>query len=197
LEYVGRADDQVKVRGFRIEPGEVEEALVSRAGIRQAVVVAREDEPGDQRLVGYVVGSGGAVPTAEELRRHLREVLPEYMVPAVFVVMEELPQTPSGKLDRKKLPVPDVAQQLHHRYVAPQTPTEEILAQIWAEVLGVDHVGVDDNFFELGGHSLLAIRIARRAREATGVEVPMAAIFSRLTVKAMAASIDTVYSSVA
>jgi amino acid adenylation domain-containing protein len=181
LEFLGRLDGQVKVRGFRIEPGEIEAVLRRHAEVREALVIVREDQPGELRLVAYV--AGGA--EAEELREHLRNSVPEYMVPAAFVVMEALPLTPNGKLDRKALPAPEYAAQAD-RYVAPRTPVEETLAEIWAEVLRLERVGVEESFFDLGGHSLLATRVVAHVRDALGVELPLRALFESPTVAGLA-----------
>ncbi|MET0396779.1 MAG: amino acid adenylation domain-containing protein, partial [Longimicrobiaceae bacterium] len=185
-EYFGRTDFQVKVRGFRIELGEIETALRSHPAVREAVAVVREDAPGERRIVAYVVADGGA-PSMAELRAHVRARLPEYMVPSAFLALESFPLTPSGKLDRRALPAPDAA---GAAYEAPRTPTEELLAGIFADVLGADRVGVDDDFFELGGHSLLATRAASQARAAFGVDVPLRAIFEARTVAGLAARVD-------
>ncbi|NOK39811.1 AMP-binding protein, partial [Corallococcus exercitus] len=159
IEYVGRADFQVKVRGLRIELGEIESALEQHPGVRQAVVVAREDAAGDKRLVAYVAcRSGAEAVDVSALRARLHEKLPEYMVPSAFVVLEALPLTPSGKVDRKALPAPE-APVSTAEYVAPRNPTEEKLAALWAQVLRVPRVGATDHFFELGGHSLLATQL--------------------------------------
>ncbi len=190
LEYFGRTDFQVKVRGFRIELGEIETALRSHAAVREAVAVVREDAPGDCRIVAYVVADGGAVPHAAGLRAHLRERVPEYMLPSAFVVLGELPLTPGGKLDRRALPAPEAAGAGADAPAAPSTPTEELLTGIFAEVLGVERVGVGDDFFELGGHSLLATRAASRARETFGVDVPLRAIFEAPTAAELAATVD-------
>jgi amino acid adenylation domain-containing protein len=185
LEYQGRVDEQVKVRGFRIEPGEIEAALRQAPGVADCAVVAREDVPGDRRLVAYVVGEAETAA----LRAHLQGSLPEYMVPAVFVHMDALPLTANGKLDRKTLPAPEYAAGADHR-VAPRTPAEEVLAGIWAEVLRLEQVGVTESFFELGGHSLLATRVVSRIREVFGVEVPLRALFERPTVAELAVRVE-------
>ncbi len=184
LEFGGRLDAQVKVRGFRIEPGEVENALMAHADVQETRVIVREDVPGDPRLVAYVVGGADA----DELRAHLRHRLPDYMVPSAFVAMERLPLTANGKLDTKALPAPRAGG--GDDYVAPRTPTEEVLAETWAAVLRVDRVGVEDSFFALGGHSLLAMRMVSRVREVFGVEVPLRALFEAPTVAALAARVD-------
>ncbi|HEX2188928.1 MAG TPA: amino acid adenylation domain-containing protein, partial [Longimicrobiaceae bacterium] len=162
LEFVGRTDFQVKVRGFRIEPGEIEAALLEHPALVDAVVVAREGGAGERRLVGYVVPEAAAEVTAAALRAHLKERLPEYMVPSAVVVLERLPLTANGKVDRRALPEPEPA--TGEGYVAPRTPAEELVAGIWAEVLKVERVGATDDFFALGGHSLLATRVVSRLR---------------------------------
>src|SRR5262249_2998054 len=175
LDYLGRLDHQVKLRGHRIEPGEIEAALLEHSAVRQAVVVAREAAPGDNRLVGYVVADGGPVPSPAELQQFVRERLPEYMVPAAFVSLYALPQTPNGKIDRNALPAPQEPLVPQEEDQAPRTPAEEIVAGVWAEVLGLDRVGTEQNFFELGGHSLLAARVAARLRNLFAVELTVAA----------------------
>ncbi|HZS22365.1 MAG TPA: amino acid adenylation domain-containing protein, partial [Pseudonocardiaceae bacterium] len=185
LEYLGRADDQVKIRGFRIELGEIEAALTSHPGISQAVVTAVEHQPGTQRLVAYLVPAGQDVPTNTELRAHITRTLPDYMVPAQFVTLEQLPLGPTGKLDRKALPAPDQLAAPVAEYLAPRTDTERVLAEIWAQVLGVERVGVEDNFFELGGDSILSIQVVSRARQA-GVPVTTKDIFLSQTVARLA-----------
>ena len=172
IEFLGRRDQQVKIRGFRIELGEVEAVLAAAPGVREAVVMAREDTPGDRRLVAYV--RGDAAPG--DLRRWLRERLPDYMVPAVFVPLAALPLTANGKVDRQALPAPE-RQSGGELFVAPRTPVEEVLAGIWATVLRLDRVGADGHFFALGGHSLLAAQVMSRLRGAFGVEMPLRELF--------------------
>jgi amino acid adenylation domain-containing protein/non-ribosomal peptide synthase protein (TIGR01720 family) len=190
VEFLGRVDHQVKVRGFRIEPGEIEAALVRHEALDDAVVIARsDDDAADKRLVAYVVASDGEVPTTTELRAHLLETLPDYMVPSAFMALDALPLTPSGKIDRGALPAPEGRPDLGSAYVAPRTPTQEIVAGIWADVLGVERVGIDDNFFELGGHSLVATQVVARVRSALGVELPLRALFESPTVATLAAAV--------
>ncbi|HVF42756.1 MAG TPA: condensation domain-containing protein, partial [Pyrinomonadaceae bacterium] len=187
-------------RGFRIELGEVEAALRCHPDVGDAAVAVREGAGGDRRLVGYVCGRGGGgapagggdAPGAEELRGHLRGRLPEYMVPSQFVVLDALPLTSNGKVDRRALPEPGEAGTGGGEYVAPRTAAEEIVAGVWAEVLGVGRVGVDDNFFELGGHSLLATTVMTRLRETLKVELPLRSIFETPTVRQLAGLVETV-----
>ncbi|WP_413806066.1 amino acid adenylation domain-containing protein [Streptomyces sp. OE57] len=174
LEFVGRVDDQVKVRGFRIELGEVEAALASHPSVERAAVAVREDRPGDRRLVGYAVPVGGSGPVVTELREFLTGVLPEHMVPSAVVVLERLPLTANGKLDRKALPAPDYTPAPGR---APATPTEELLCGLFAQVLGLPRVPADADFFALGGHSLLAMRLMGRLRAETGARLGMQALF--------------------
>jgi len=185
LEFLGRVDHQVKVRGFRIELGEIEAALVEHPGVRQAVTVAREDEPGEKQLVAYVVAHEGWSPGAGELRAHLKQSLPDYMMPSAFVMLEALPLTPNGKVDRRALPIPEG--RLEERiYAGPRTPSEELLAAIFGDVLRLERVGVHDNFFDLGGHSLLAMRVTARARQTFGVELPLRTLFEAPTIAELA-----------
>jgi amino acid adenylation domain-containing protein len=191
IQFLGRFDDQVKIRGFRIEPGEIETALTQHPGVREAVVVAREDLHGQRRLVAYVVGKEG-MPGSIDLREFLKEKLPEFMVPSTFVALEALPLTPSGKVDRRALPAPEGDRpELQEAYLAPRTHTEEVLADVWAQVLGLDRVGVHDNFFELGGHSLLAMQVVSRLRKAFQRELPIRWFFEVPSVAQLAARVDT------
>ena len=183
LDFVGRADDQVKIRGFRVELGEVETALTACRGIAQAAVVVREDQPGDKRLVAYLVASGtqhaGDLASAA-LRDRLARQLPDHMIPAAFVVMDRLPLRGNGKLNRDLLPVPDVGREPLSR--APRSPREEVLCGLFADVLSLPAVGIDDDFFALGGHSLLAARLISRVRTTLGLELPMHVLFEAPTV---------------
>ena len=187
LEFLGRADDQVKVRGFRIELGEVEAVLAGHGGVAQAAVAVREDRPGDQRLIGYVVPAAGAVADAAAVRAHAAMMLPEHMVPSAVVVLGELPLTPNGKLDRRALPAPDFKAGAGP---APASPWEEILCDLFARVLGLEHVGVEDSFFDLGGHSLLVTRLINRVRSALGLELDMQAVFENPTVALLSGILD-------
>jgi amino acid adenylation domain-containing protein len=190
VEYLGRVDHQVKIRGFRIEPGEVENALLGCEGVREAVVVAREDAPGDKRLVAYIVAEEQARPAADELCARLRGTLPEHMVPAALVFLDALPLNPNGKIDRTALPPPGDLPWPGAEYVAPRTATEKLLADIWAEVLRVGRVGIYDNFFALGGHSLLATLIVTRIEHARSISLPIREVLRFPTVAALAAYLD-------
>ncbi|HEX2093879.1 MAG TPA: amino acid adenylation domain-containing protein, partial [Longimicrobiaceae bacterium] len=183
LEYLGRTDFQVKIRGFRIEPGEIEARLREHPAVRQAVVLAREDAPGKKRLVAYVVGEAAA----DALRAHLDACLPAYMVPAAYVRLEALPLTSNGKLDRGALPAPDGAAYVGRGKEPPRTMTERVLAEIWAELLGVERVGRRDHFFDLGGHSLLAVQLVSRVREALNPEATVEDVFAHPTLYELAA----------
>jgi natural product biosynthesis luciferase-like monooxygenase protein len=178
LDFLGRLDHQVKVRGYRIELGEIESALARAPGVREAVVIAREDTPGDVRLVGYFLASGDRPPQPSELRQHVAASLPEYMVPAHFVRLEAFPLTPNAKVDRKALPPPgSVVQAEAKEFVRPDDETEDTISRVYKELLGVERVGATDNFFELGGHSLLAVRAHRELRQALSVELSITDIF--------------------
>ncbi|ARN83986.1 hypothetical protein B1812_21560 (plasmid) [Methylocystis bryophila] len=190
IEFLGRIDHQVKIRGFRIELGEIEAALSRIAGVREAAVLAREDQPGDKRLVAYVAGREGTTPAAGELRAALQAHLPDYMLPSAFVTLDALPLTANGKVDRKALPAPDLGALQAHRYVAPRTATEAALCRIWAQTLGLERVGVEDNFFELGGHSLDAIRAISRITQEIGIGLPLALLYDVDTLAKLAISLD-------
>src|ERR1051325_4043254 len=180
-----------KVRGYRIEVGEIEVALMAHEAVRQAVVVARESEGGEKRLVAYVVAAAEEGVRSSELQQYLRTRLPAYMVPNVFVPLEQMPLTGNGKVDRRALPAPEGGRaEIGAEYVAPRTATEEVLAGIWAVVLHVEQVGIHDNFFELGGHSLLATQVMSRVREALGVEMALRQMFEQPTVAGLAGVID-------
>ncbi|WKB55711.1 non-ribosomal peptide synthetase [Eleftheria terrae] len=188
LEFLGRNDHQVKLRGFRIELGEIEARLLQHGAVREAVVLAREDQPGDKRLVAYVTLRSEA--SAEALKQHLAAQLPEYMVPAAYVVLPELPLTPNGKLDRRALPQPEGAAYVSRRYEAPVGEVEATLAGLWAELLKLERVGRHDHFFELGGHSLLAVRLLSRVRLALSVELGLDELFRRATPAALAQAVQ-------
>ena len=187
--FAGRADDQVKVRGFRIELGEVEAVLAAHPLVSRAAVVVREDRPGDRRLAGYVVPAAGQPGVALDvvgLRAYVAARLPDYMVPSALVLLDELPLSPSAKLDRAALPVPGYGADGAERYVPPRTEVERVLAGVWADVLGAERVGVQDSFFDLGGHSLLAVRVISRVRAVLGAEVSIRDLFAAPTVAGMA-----------
>lgn len=190
LDYLGRIDDQVKVRGFRVETGEVQAAVARHPAVAEAVVVARRDHSGDTALVGYVTGRDAGPPDAGELRRYLAGRVPPYLVPSAFVVLDALPLTPNGKVDRDRLPPPPAKTAGGAR--APEAGTEARIASVWAQVLGLDPaaVGADADFFDLGGHSLLAAQAVARIREELGTETPLRAIFESPTVSALAAAVD-------
>jgi amino acid adenylation domain-containing protein len=183
IEFLGRSDRQVKIRGFRIELGEIEAVLTQHPLVREVVAVARPTAAGDTGLVTYLVPDAGTTISSTELRRFLKEKLPEYMLPAAFVQLDALPLTPSGKVDRRALPAPDGQRpEMERVYIAPRTPVEKALAKIWSDILGVERVGVHDNFFELGGHSLLATQVVSRVRAELQVELPLRRLFEAPTV---------------
>ncbi|HEX7956271.1 MAG TPA: phosphopantetheine-binding protein, partial [Pyrinomonadaceae bacterium] len=194
VEFLGRVDQQIKIRGYRLEPGEVEAAIKRMPGVREAVVVAREDVPGEKRLLAYFTAESDV--SVNELRRHVKECLPEHMIPSAFVWLEALPLTPSGKVDRRVLPAPDrVRPELENEYEPPQTPVEEELCGIWSRVLGLERIGVNDNFFALGGHSLLAVQVMSRVQEALQLELPLRLLFEFPTVAQLSAAIEEVRST--
>lgn len=191
IKLLGRVDHQVKIRGFRIEPGEVEALLTQHPGIRESVVIVREDCPGDKRLVAYIVPKSKNIPTTSDLRRFLEKKLPKYMVPAVFVILEVIPLNPNGKLDRQALPTPDtIRPELEAAYVAPRTSTESVLTEIFARILQVEQVGVNDDFFELGGHSLLATQLIARLLKAFQIKLTVMDLFEVPTVAGLAERIE-------
>ncbi len=189
LEFLGRADHQVKIHGFRIELGEIETVLRGHPGVFEAVTIAREDTPGDRRLVAYTVPKEGYEHSVAELRSHLRERLPAYMVPTAFVLLEALPLTPNGKVNRGALPAPE-ARSSSKANVTPATATEKKLADIWTELLNIEHVSVNDDFFEMGGHSLLAARLTSRVWQAFDVELSLRSVFTTPTISGLAALIE-------
>jgi amino acid adenylation domain-containing protein len=192
IEFLGRIDHQVKIRGFRIELAEIEAVLGQHPAVRETVVMAQEDELGDKRLVAYVVSYPELAITGSTLRNYLKENLPDYMVPSVFVLMDALPLTSNGKVDRRALPALLQARpELEETFVAPSTPVEELLAAIWAQILGIEQVGIHDNFFELGGHSLLATQVISQLRKVFQVELPLRCLFEAPTVKSLSEHIET------
>ena len=192
MEFLGRLDHQVKLRGYRIELGEIESALLSHLAVREAAVIAREDLPGDVRLVGYWVAAGKQAPSATELKAHLLSRLPEYMVPSAFMALPGLPQTPNGKVDRKALPAPGAIQAVptSQAFVAPAGDIEKIIAAVWKEVLNLPQVGTRDNFFDLGGHSLLAVQVHRKLREAVGRDLSITDMFRFPTIHSLSAHLS-------
>jgi surfactin family lipopeptide synthetase A len=195
---LGRLDHQVKMRGFRIELGEIEAVLSQHPAVRETVVVVREDDLKDTRLVAYVVAKQEPVLTASALRSFLKAKLPEYMIPSAVVFLAALPLTPNGKVDRRALPAPDQGRaQLQNAFVAPSSLVEAQLAEIWAEVLKLEQVGVGDNFFDLGGHSLLAIRVISRVCKAFQIELPLRNLFEHPTVASLTTQIVQAQASMA
>ncbi|OBQ12654.1 amino acid adenylation domain-containing protein [Anabaena sp. AL09] len=190
IEFIGRIDTQVKLRGFRIELAEIEEVLIQHRDIQQVVVIAREDEPGNKLLVAYLVAQNN-VPTPSTLRNFLKSKLPDYMIPAAFVFLENLPLTANGKINRRALPVPDTSQRnLEVDFVLPSTDTEQELADIWTEVLKLKQVGINDNFFELGGHSLVATQVISRLREVFFLDFPLRYLFENPTIAELAQKVS-------
>lgn len=191
LEFLGRIDNQVKIRGFRVELGEIETILAQHPGVEQALVIAREDRPGDKRLVAYVIGRPPAPATGSELRRYLKTHLPDYMIPSAFITLETWPLTLNGKIDHQALPRPDTTRpELEGAFSKPETPTQLRLAQIWAELLNLEQVGLHDNFFELGGHSLLATRVVTRIQQMFQVTLAVTVLFETPTIAALSTIIE-------
>jgi len=192
LEFLGRRDHQVKLRGFRVEMGDIEAALTAHEAVEAAVVLLRKDQHEDSRLTAYVVPRRQAALTIESLRSYLRELLPDFMVPADFILLDKLPLTPSGKIDRQALPQPDtLSRSAHDAIVPPGTETEHVLAGIWTEVLGVERVGIDDSFFDLGGHSLLMARVHGRVHERLRSDLSMIDLFQYPTIRSLAGYVDS------
>jgi acyl carrier protein len=189
IEFLGRADAQVKIRGFRIEPGEIEAVLRGQPGVAEAVVEARTGPGGEARLVAWVAGPAERRPGDGELREAIRRALPAYMIPDLFVLLDGMPLSPNGKVDRHALSAPDWRRTGTGARVAPRSQVERMLAAIWAELLEIDEVGVFDNFFELGGHSLKAGRLVRRIQDTFGVEVPLRSLFEAPTVASLSVEI--------
>ena len=188
LDYIGRADHQIKIRGFRIELGEIEAVIMKHPKVEQVAVIVREDQPGDKRLVSYIVSSNNEAIDTNEMRQFASGSLPDYMVPYAFVVVNELPLTPNGKLDRKALPAPEFIASSSSR--GPRTPQEEMLCDLFTEVLSVPQIGIDDGFFDLGGHSLLAVQLMSRMKEALGVELNIGTLFAAPTVAGLAERLE-------
>ncbi|MFF7527469.1 phosphopantetheine-binding protein, partial [Streptomyces pseudovenezuelae] len=191
LDFVGRADQQVKVRGFRIEPGEIEAVLADHPRVRSAVVVPFGDED-DRRLAAYLVPDDPTegIPPVSDLRAHAGAHLPAFMIPSVFTELAALPLTPNGKLDHAALPAPDGGRAGLDEFVAPSGDAEEALARLWAQLLGSERVGATDNFFELGGHSLLATQVISRIREVFELDIPLSALFDQPTVRGLAEVVE-------
>jgi amino acid adenylation domain-containing protein len=193
IEFLGRVDDQVKWRGFRIEPGEIEAALTGQDSVEDAVIIIREDT-GDARLVAYVT-PGSSTPDTQQLAQALKASLPDYMQPSIIVVLDDMPLTPSGKVARRALPVPDYASIQTAPFVAPRTPTEEALVSLWQQVLTLERVSVHDDFFQLGGHSLLATQLIARVRDAFAMRLPLKYVFRYPSPEELAGAIDTIKAS--
>jgi amino acid adenylation domain-containing protein len=190
LEYLGRTDQQVKLRGYRIELGEIETTLRGHESVKDAVVILRENIPGDRRLVAYFIAASEATAVAGELRAYLSRKLPEFMIPSAYVLLDALPLTPNGKIDRRALPVPSDDAVVRAKYVGPSTSIEEVLASIWCKVLDLERVGVDDNFFDLGGHSLLLTQMHFHLVKQIGREFPIAIVFQHPTIRALSAHLS-------
>src|SRR5271165_2557179 len=186
IQYLGRSDFQVKLRGYRIELGEIEATLDKHPNVGQSIATVREDQPGQQRLVGYVVLREGAQLESSVLQEHVRQSLPEFMVPSSVVILEAFPLTPNGKVDRRALPPPDSSQIATAEKLAPRDDLEMILVRIWEKVLGVPNIGVNDNYFDLGGHSVLAVRLLAEVEKVVGRKIPLASLFRGSTVASLA-----------
>jgi acyl-coenzyme A synthetase/AMP-(fatty) acid ligase/acyl carrier protein len=196
IEFLGRIDHQVKIRGYRVEPGEIEAVLSRHPTVRDALVIVRRNGDGERYLVTYIVTDGAAEPMGgeDELRRFLRQSLPEFLIPSVLVFLEAMPLTPNGKVDRQALMALDLTRSPRSVYTAPRTPEEETLARIWEEVLRIERVGVHDDFFDLGGHSLRATQLVSRIRESFGFGIPVLGVFENPTVERLAQALAAVRS---
>jgi acyl-CoA synthetase (AMP-forming)/AMP-acid ligase II/acyl carrier protein len=191
IEYLGRFDHQVKIRGYRIELGEIEASLSRHPAVKSCVVVARQDESDDHRLVAYIAASPGRILAMAELGRFLKKNLPDHLVPSAFVVLDALPLMPNGKVDRQRLPAPTRTDTvIDAGYVAPEGPVQEMLVDVWQAVLGLAHIGVHDNFFQLGGHSLLGTRMISRLHREYDIDLPLRTLFERPTIAALADLIE-------
>ena len=189
IDYIGRSDHQMKIRGFRIEPGEIEAAVCEHPLVREALVLAREDDAGEKRLVAYLISDAGATSPGD-LQELLRRSLPDYMIPSAFVFLDAFPLTPNGKIDRAALPAPSGQGRASGEYTPPRTDTERLLAEIWSKVLGVEDIGINDNFFALGGHSLMAVRLFAEIERKLGVRLPVSALFQTATIIGLAELVD-------
>ncbi|HKV41917.1 MAG TPA: non-ribosomal peptide synthetase, partial [Blastocatellia bacterium] len=190
VDFAGRIDDQMKLRGYRVEPKEIEAVLARHGSVGKALVMAREHRPGETVLIAYVVPAQGAAVDVGELRQVVKENLPAYMAPSGFVVLEAFPTTPNGKVDRRALPAPDLGNAAEESYAAPTTTVEEMLVDVWKEVLGRERIGIFDNFFELGGHSLLAVQVVSRVRSLFETEIPLRSIFEAQTIAELAVLVE-------
>ena len=190
IEFIGRIDNQVKIRGFRIELGEIETAISQHPLVKEAVVIATENNTDNKQIVAYIALPTEVTPHISDLRHFLKQKLPDYMIPAAFVMLDNLPLTPTGKVDRRALPSPELRPDLELTFISPRTPIEEILASIWACVLGIEQVGVHDNFFELGGHSLLATQVISRVHDTMSVELPLRSLFEAPTIAEFASRVE-------
>ena len=191
IEHLGRIDHQVKIRGLRIELGEIEAQLNQYPQIKNSVVIAKEHDPGDKLLIAYIVSTNKLMPTADELRRFLKQYIPDYMVPSAFIPLKKFPLTPNGKIDRNGLPAVKLESFSSIAYAAPENPTEELLASIWETLLGLKQIGIHHNFFEMGGHSLLATQIISRIRKSFSIEIPLRSLFENPTVAELSQRIET------
>jgi acyl carrier protein len=193
IEFLGRIDHQVKIRGFRIELGEIESVLAQHPEINEVVVTVREDQPGDKRLIAYLTHSQQELLDVNAIRLFLKEMLPEYMVPSAFVLLDKFPLTPNGKIDRKSLPAPvQTRHEFEQSSVPPRSPIEEMLVAIWREVLNIDQIGIHDNFFELGGHSLLAVQLVVRINKQFQIDFPLYSVFDASTVAKLSVQLETI-----